>query len=207
MPNRAARSGDLACCCIHWLKLWSASALRSTVTQLVAARVLFHRSREGGTQDFMRLVLLSHGAPALRGYQEIQRTSCHSGTARRAGPGNYEDLLYQYVRRPVFMVSGLAGRARARNDIVCEFSDSLFRGGDAPGAGGLDYTPFREGGNSTAVRLDHSRENAHPPLGRHVQCSGIGRVDCYLDVLTDTEKQRRPRLGQVGAFASRLSFR
>ena len=30
MPNRAARSGDLACCCIHWLKLWSTSALRST---------------------------------------------------------------------------------------------------------------------------------------------------------------------------------
>jgi len=26
----AARSGDLACCCIHWLKLWSTSALRST---------------------------------------------------------------------------------------------------------------------------------------------------------------------------------
>jgi hypothetical protein len=35
--------------------------------------------------------------------------NCRSGTARRAGPGSYEHALCQWVRRPVFMVSGLAG--------------------------------------------------------------------------------------------------
>jgi hypothetical protein len=37
----------------------------------------------------------------------------HSGAARRAEPGTQEHLNFQYVRRPVFMGSGLAGSARA----------------------------------------------------------------------------------------------
>jgi hypothetical protein len=39
----------------------------------------------------------------------VQIPNCRSGTGRRAGPGTYEHLLCQCVRRPVFMVSGLAG--------------------------------------------------------------------------------------------------
>jgi hypothetical protein len=37
----------------------------------------------------------------------------HSGAARRAEPGTQEHLNLQYLRRPMFMGSGLAGSARA----------------------------------------------------------------------------------------------
>jgi hypothetical protein len=37
----------------------------------------------------------------------------HSGADRRAEPGTQEHLNFQYVRRPVFMGSGLTGSARA----------------------------------------------------------------------------------------------
>jgi hypothetical protein len=39
----------------------------------------------------------------------VQTPNCRSGTGRTAGPGTYEHLLCQCVRRPVLMVSGLAG--------------------------------------------------------------------------------------------------
>jgi hypothetical protein len=59
---------------------------------------------------------------------------------------------------------------------------------------------------STGIHRERAQEIGVVP--ERVCSDRIGRVDCNPEVLTNTESQRRPRLGQVGAFfASRLSFR
>jgi hypothetical protein len=59
----------------------------------------------------------------------VQIPNCRSGTGRRAGPGTYEHLLCQCVRRPVFMVSGLPGwRPRPGMTSFFRFRDSLESG-------------------------------------------------------------------------------
>jgi hypothetical protein len=164
---------------------------------------------KGGTQDFMRLALLSHGAlaPTFRGCQEIQRTSCHSGTARRAGPGNYEHLLYQYVRQAG--VHGFRARGpcpRPGMILSVRFLIASFTGVTLREP--VDWTtpPSRKRKFDSCAIGSFPRKSASAawetrPLLRDWQ----GRL---LSKGTHrTEKQRRPRLGQVGAFASRLSFR
>jgi hypothetical protein len=42
-----------------------------------------------------------------------KKEDCHSGTARRAGPGIHEHLFLPICWWLVFMVSGFAGDARA----------------------------------------------------------------------------------------------
>jgi hypothetical protein len=63
----------------------------------------------------------------------VQIPNCRSGTGRRAGPGTYEHLFCQCVRRPVFMVSGLTGsRPRPGMTPFFRFRDSLESGGIGP---------------------------------------------------------------------------
>jgi hypothetical protein len=59
----------------------------------------------------------------------VQIPNYRSGTGRRTGSGTYEHPLCQCVRRPVFMVSGLAGwRSRPGTTSFFRFRDSLESG-------------------------------------------------------------------------------
>src|SRR5215469_14481238 len=70
----------------------------------------------------------------------VQKESCHSGTAWKAGPGNHEHLLSSSFHRPMFMDSGLAGCARAPERRLFEFPDNLFRGNDGRGSGATELS-------------------------------------------------------------------
>jgi hypothetical protein len=64
-----------------------------------------------------RPVPMAEMDPSLRpAYERVKKLFLskrrHSGAARRADPGTQEHLNFQYVRRPVFMGSRLAGSAR-----------------------------------------------------------------------------------------------